>query len=695
MDSVPRTHAEERVLLLAPTRKDGQLSRTILHEAGVQADTAPDMPSLCSALEQGAGVLLLTDQTIEWDESGALAEALRRQPPWSELPILLLAGDGADSPAAVWAMERLGNVTVLERPVRLSTLVSALRSALKARRRQYELRDRLDARRRLEQALRFLADASAALGSPSDWRRALREIATLAVPRFADLCFVEVCEADDRLQRLTAVHRDPDRARLAEELGRRYPPDPQRSHVLRQVLDSGRPALVEEVTDELLMRLARDDEQLRLLRELRLKSYLCVPLPAGGRMRAVLTFATAESGWRYTPADLSLAEELERRVANGIETAQLNAEIRETNRRKDEFLATLAHELRNPLAPISNALHLLRRGGSGREAELQEMLERQVAQLVRLVDDLLEISRISGGRIELRKERVNLAAVVRSALQTSGPLLEAGRHEVDIDLPAEPLLLDADPIRLAQVIANLLNNAAKYTEEGGKVWLRVGREDGEAVLSVRDTGLGIPGEMLPRVFDMFAQVDQTLKRSQGGLGVGLTLARNLVELHGGRIEAHSEGPGRGSEFTVRLPLAADADTTVANGSAGAPRPDGDLRRRPILVVDDNRDAADSLGQVLQLLGGDVRIVYDGPSALEALNEWRPDVILLDIGMPGMDGHDLARQVRAAPALEGVVLIALTGWGQEEDRRRSREAGFDHHLVKPVDIDALQSLLFSL
>ena len=389
---------------------------------------------------------------------------------------------------------------------------------------------------------------------------------------------------------------------------------------------------------------------------------------------------------RYSMERGRIEEDLRRRVE----------QLAEMDRRKDEFLATLAHELRNPLAPIRNSLHILRMsGGSGPAAErVHEMIERQVSHMIRLVDDLMEVSRITRGKIELRRERVELAAVLRCAVETSRPAIDTARHQLAITLPSEPLILEADAVRLSQVIANLLNNAAKYTEEGGQIWLTARREEGEVVVSVRDTGLGIPADMLPRVFDMFAQVDRTLKRSQGGLGIGLTLARTLVEMHGGRMEARSGGPGQGSEFIARLPLAAQDAAADGRPPAGGQQPAG-LRQQRVLVVDDNHDAADSLSILLKYLGADTHVVYDGRSALEAMRIYRPAVVFLDIGMPGMDGHEVAWQVRRAPEFRDVKLIAMTGWGQEEDRRRSKAAGFDHHLVKPVNADALQALLASV
>ena len=368
----------------------------------------------------------------------------------------------------------------------------------------------------------------------------------------------------------------------------------------------------------------------------------------------------------------------------------------EADRRKDEFLATLAHELRNPLAPIRNALHILRTGNASSmdAAHVQDMMERQVGHIVRLVDDLLELSRISRGQIELRKERTELATVVAHAVEASRPLIESRAHHLEVSLPAEPLVVDGDPVRLSQIFANLLNNAAKYTEQGGNIALTAWREEETHIVSVRDTGIGIPGEMLSRVFEMFTQVGGAHGRSQEGLGIGLSLVRSLVAMHGGSVEARSAGHGQGSEFIVRLPLAHFATMTespVDALRAKAPVPPA-LR---ILVVDDNEDAADTMAELLGGLGADVEVAYDGDSGLKMLRVHRPSIIVLDLGMPGLDGHEVARRVRLDPEFRNVTLIALTGWGQEENRRRTKEAGFDHHLVKPVQFETLEALLATL
>ncbi len=368
--------------------------------------------------------------------------------------------------------------------------------------------------------------------------------------------------------------------------------------------------------------------------------------------------------------------------------------LRAADRRKDEFLAMLAHELRNPLAPIRNALYVFKRSGADtlNTENLLSIMERQVDHLVRLVDDLLEVSRISHGKIELKKERCDLAGIIRHAVETSQPHIQAAGQRLTVELPSSPVTLDADPVRLAQVFANLLNNAAKYTKNGGSIWLKAERSGDEVIVSVRDNGMGISAEMLPRVFDLFTQSSRALGRAQGGLGIGLALARSLVHLHGGQIEARSEGPGRGSEFTVRLPLAAGAsqDETIEGETTVASVP----ASHRVLVVDDDRDVGDSLVMLLQLMGTDVRVAYNGEAALAAVAEFKPHLALVDIGMPSMDGYETARRIRLIPEGKDLVLVALSGWGGDNDRRRAMEAGFDHHFVKPMEFDALESLLAS-
>ena len=376
------------------------------------------------------------------------------------------------------------------------------------------------------------------------------------------------------------------------------------------------------------------------------------------------------------------------------ELQRVNAVLSETDRRKDEFLAVLAHELRNPLAPIRTAIQYLRLKGPP-DAALQnarDIIDRQVKHLIRLVDDLLDISRISSGKISLQKERVSLALIVTDAIEASRPLIESENHQLTVTLPAAPVYLDADLTRLAQVLQNLLNNAARYTPPGGKIALHAEFDGQQVVIRVSDTGIGIPRDMLAHVFDLFTQVDRSIERSTGGLGIGLTLVQRLVELHGGNVEAHSDGPDQGSEFVVRLPAFVHASESSSAVGRDEAVPSARLR---ILVVDDNVDAADTLAEMLRTAGHDVHTEYDGTAAIRALQSHRADVVLLDIGLPKLNGYDAAREIRAIDPQKPVVLVAVTGWGQDEDRRRSRLAGFDHHLVKPVDPKLLDRILASV
>ena len=376
------------------------------------------------------------------------------------------------------------------------------------------------------------------------------------------------------------------------------------------------------------------------------------------------------------------------------EIKEMEEALRDTDRRKDEFLATLAHELRNPLAPIRNSLEILKMPSVDTETAQQtrDMMERQVHQLVRMVDDLLDVSRVMRGKIELRRERVELASIVAGAIEAAQPIIEVQGHELSLSLPPESLLLDADPVRLAQVIGNLLTNAAKYTEANGHIWLAAWREGEQVVLSVRDKGIGIAPNMLPHVFELFVQADHASTKSHGGLGIGLTLVKNLVEMHNGSVEARSGGLGKGCEFVVRLPFMVQELQQPNDKENGEQQPDTSSVSHRLLVVDDNKDAATSFAMLLRLKGHEVQVAHDGPSALALATSYRPDTVFLDIGMPGMDGYEVAQRLRQHPELKNVVLAALTGWGQEEDRRHTAEAGFDHHLVKPPDLTAVEGVL---
>jgi PAS domain S-box-containing protein len=422
-----------------------------------------------------------------------------------------------------------------------------------------------------------------------------------------------------------------------------------------------------------------DSEDLRLLERL--------GLFASGAYQALKSAGAREQ----SHAAISLMEDA---VQSRDEVEAINITLRESDRRKGEFLAMLAHELRNPMAAISNAVQILLRTNTDvRTVRLtSEILDRQAKHMVRQIDDLLDVSRISQGKIELRKERIELATIVNHAVEVTRPLCERLAHTLTVTLPPESMYLDGDLIRLVQVVGNLLNNACKFTNKGGRIWLTVEQVGGKAVIRVRDTGIGIAADQHDRIFEMFTQLDTSLERAHHGLGLGLTLVQHLVDMHGGTVEARSEGVGRGSEFVIQLPVVSGLPSLNPETSFTVSTP---MATRRILVVDDNRDSAEGLSILLKLIGHEVQTAHDGLEAVEATATFQPDVILLDIGMPRLNGHEAARRIREQQPHKGLKLVALTGWGQEEDRRRSREAGFDAHLVKPIDLDALTKLLAEL
>lgn len=502
---------EQRVVLGMATSKDVATTSELLAKAGIESQGCANPTQLPDELAKGAGAFLLVEEVLGPPVVTALARALHDQPPWSDLPVMVLARQGAGSSTVAHALESFPNVTVFEKPVRMASLVAAVRSALRARRRQYELRDML----------------------------------------------------------------------------------------------------------------------------------------------------------------------------NGL---------READQRKTEFLATLAHELRNPLAPISNVLTLLSltKPDADEAARYHALMRRQVDHMVRLVDELMEVSRITRGKIEMQRTPVLLQAVINDAVEQCRASIEAAGHALTVDAPHELMIVRGDAVRLTQVFSNLLNNGAKYTPPGGALRLTVRREGGEAVVDVTDDGVGLAPHMLEPIFDMFVQVSERSKLAQGGLGIGLTLAKSLVEMHGGTIAARSAGLGLGSTFTVRLPLessAAPGGTASVSRGAELPRFEGH-----VLVVDDNRDAADSLVEVLRSAGASVAVAYGGEAALRLAGGRRFDAAVIDIGMPEMDGCELAMRLRTHPAAAELTLIALTGWGQEADRQRVAAAGFDHHLLKPVEAGRLVELL---
>jgi PAS domain S-box-containing protein len=541
-----------------------------------------------------------------------------------------------------------------------------------------------------EEATRLLADVAQILGASLNAEVTLRNLAQVLVPRLADFCAVDLIGVADTLERVSVCHRDPGKGALVAEVFRRFPPRRSSRHGVWRVIQSGEPEWAEAITDAMLESVAHDPEHLRLLRELGLRSFVCVPLVARGAAIGALSLVYAESQRRYRESDLALARDLARRAAAAVDNARLYQRLREEDRRKDEFLATLAHELRNPLAPLRSGLDALRMSPSAAQAErTRQIMARQLSHMVRLVDDLLDVSRVTRAQIELRHEQLDLTSVVGMALEVSGPAVEAARLQLTVRLPDTPITLYGDRTRLAQVLSNLLNNAAKYTPAGGRIEVGARREGAEVVIEVSDTGIGIPQEMLAEVFEMFTQVASAQTHRQGGLGIGLTLVRRLVELHGGRVWAESAGLGQGSTFVVHLPANAD-EAAAQRPSEPSPRHKAPARR--VLVVDDNVDAAEMLSMLLELDGHQVRSATNALAALELVREFTPEVAFLDIGLPDMNGLELARTLRTRPELAGALLVAVTGWGQEEDRRQSRDAGFDHHLTKPVDVRDVRALL---
>ena len=497
------------------TSKDAVMTQAALAPLGITTIVCRRFDELLHEVDTGGGALLIAEELLSTTHNAALNDRLKHQPAWSDLPVLILTRPGRNAGSLDEAVAAFGNVTLLERPLHVATLLSAVRTALRARERQYQLREHLAERARAEVALR------------------------------------------------------------------------------------------------------------------------------------------------------------------------------EVDQRKDEFLATLGHELRNPLAPLLTAVQLLKAAArnDATVARVCPVMERQISHLVRLVNDLLEVSRITRGLIEVRQEPMDLIFAVQSALDASRPLLDAAGHVLTVDFPTGQVPVRGDAVRLTQVFSNLLNNATKYTAAGGHIFIGVTTTDGCAVVTVRDDGIGIPRDRLGSIFEMFTQVDRSSRLSQGGLGIGLTLVRSLVTMHGGTVEAHSDGSGTGSQFSVSLPLIASSALPELDDA-----PVSCTLSRRILIVDDNQDAAEMLGDLLGARGAAVAIAHSGRAALERFATFHPDAVLLDLGMPEMDGFEVARRIRTLPDGRDVLLVALTGWGQDHDRRQSKAAGFDHHIVKPPDIERLQTLL---
>jgi signal transduction histidine kinase/ActR/RegA family two-component response regulator len=634
---------ERKVLVLPPTRRDGDVTRALLKDVGLDCDIVGNARMLASQLNTSIGAVVLTDAAVADPGLSSVMDVLDHQPQWSDMPVILLSKPEMRSPADKRRFGKLTNLTVLDRPTSGRALVSAVEAAIRGRARQYQIRDQLNSLQQADAALRESAERMA-LGV---------QVAGLALAE-VDYASQEVLLSAEAVE-LFGVGDGARTLSRAEFLKAVHPDD--REEVSRRLLHPADSACSD---------------------------------PAAIDYRVI-----------WPDGRVKWVSQRHHAVLNGLRDRQVRAVIvaldaterKNADRRKDEFLATLAHELRNPLAPIRTGLQALARpGGEGAAGiVIRAIMERQLSQMVRLIDDLLEVSRISSGKVVLQRSRVDLRAIAGVAIEASQPFIAAGQHEFTAELPVGPVWVDGDASRLSQVIINLLNNAAKYTADGGKLRLSLSSDETHAMVRVQDNGVGIPPEMLNEVFDMFTQVNRTLDRSQGGLGIGLSLVRRLTEMHGGKVTAESEGHGHGSAFTVRIPLMAMVELPAENCHAADP----EQSKRPglrVLVVDDIPDVADVLKMLLDLEGFETRVAYSGAVALESAREFRPDVVICDIGLPEMDGHEIARRLRRDPDIAPATLIAMTGWGAEGEVRRSRESGFDFHLVKPVDANALLELL---
>ena len=532
------------------------------------------------------------------------------------------------------------------------------------------------AERRAAERREFLSRATLELNSSLDYETTLGTVARLAVPRMADWCAVDIVERGE-VRRLAVAHVDPAKVASVVELQRRYPPDPNAPRGVLQILRTGKAELMKEIPASLLKAAARDREHGELIQRLALRSYIGVPMSWGGETFGVISLVMAESNRSYSEDDLEFATALADRAAVAVQNARLYQAAAQAksaaelaNRAKDDFLAMLGHELRNPLAPIVTALDLMKRRPEGNMERERATIERQVRHVVRLVDDLLDISRITRGRVELAREPVDVGQVVQAALESAGPLLVERGHGVTTSV-VPGLVIIGDAVRLTQVMTNLLTNAAKYTDPGGQIQLNVEREErverdaASVLIRVKDNGIGIAPDMLSSIFDLFVQAPQTIERARGGLGLGLTIVQSLVSSFGGTVTAKSAGLGKGSEFLVRLPLSSAPETV---NEAESPSPKESRKALRVLVVDDNVDALEMLVEALRLLGHDAHAAADVETALAVAAQEKPRLALLDIGLPVIDGYELGRQLRALPGLEDIQLVALTGYGQASESR---------------------------
>jgi two-component system CheB/CheR fusion protein len=635
--------SEKRILILLPSGRDAEHMVSMLKTFGIEGVACGSIPELCQESGRSVGAIVTTDDVASTDPSSPLGVVLREQPTWSTIPVILLSGDREEHSGNIHDIPP--GVTLLDRPVRMRTLGSAVRSALLTRHQQYELRDSIAERARQAAALKE-------------------------------------SEARFRLMADTAPV-------LIWVSG----PDKEGVYFNQPWLNFTGRSLGEELGDGWLKGVHPDD--LPLMTECDLAFHERRPFTLQFRLRrsdGLFRWVNDTGVPRHAP-DGSFVGFIGTCV-DITEQREYQESLRQADRMKNEFIATLAHELRNPLAPIRTGLEVLRFAPSGEHAtRAREIMERQVAHMVRLIDDLLDVSRISTGKLEIRRESVALSTIIKAALEANQPLFNTAQQSVTASLGDEDAILNGDPTRLAQVLGNLLTNASKYTPGGGEILIKVQLLPNAARVDVIDSGVGIAPDMIPRVFDMFCQVKGDVGKAQGGLGIGLTLARRLTEMHGGTLEASSAGIGKGSTFTVTLPRVpskrSDVGTLPPHERAATTPTQKHLK---ILIVEDNKDVAQSLNILLSIMGHHTVVAHTGPEALEAAERLPPDIIFLDIGLPGMDGYEVARQLRAKPQTSHTNLIAVTGWGSEADRLRAKEAGFNRHITKPMEPEEVERLV---
>jgi signal transduction histidine kinase/DNA-binding response OmpR family regulator len=702
LPAVPEEPRSDRAnILVVDDRADKLLVyRTLLEELGQNLYTATSGEGALRQVLERDFALILLDVNMPGMDGLETASLIRSRRKSAHTPIILVTADYGDEQRSAKAYS-LGAVDYIASPVipdilraKAKFFVELYLLAEQAKRQAQEriaLVEEKAAREAAERASRrlaFLAEASGALASSLDLEATVRELSQLLVPRFADVCIVSLTGGDGHSERhemawIGAGDEQPLLTASMAEIS-----DPRLEQLVARVDRSSRAEAIEREPR------GRSSPSIALPRGLQAHSVMAAPLLVRGRNLGVLSLALQRPDRRFDGDALAMLSEIASRAATALDNALLFRKIQEEDQRKNEFLAMLAHELRNPLAPISNAVHILRVSENDAEklAWARELIARQLKQLTRLVDDLLDVSRITRGKIVLKVEPVSVAKVTAAAIETSRPNIDLHRHMLSLQLADETLCVQGDFARVSQVLSNLINNAAKYTPKGGRISLSAVREGDEVVFRVRDSGVGIPKDFISSIFDPFTQVDRTLARSHGGLGIGLTLVRRLVEMQQGTVTVRSEGRNRGSEFTVRLPVAtAPAEVVAAEPASPPPSPAG-LR---VLVVDDNRDVADSTASVMRMNGCDVHVAYDGKAALESVQRLRPDAVLLDIGLPAMDGYLVAEHIRAQPEISRTMIVAVSGYGQEQDRMRSKSVGFDYHVVKPIDPTVLAGLVGSL